>query len=143
MTHAAARHRELDTAYSERLVRDGGAPVRGGSLLPSRLRNQDLRTMDRPKRPRVLLAQLSVRTSAKGNRYLSGWLGKASVVGFPGEPDKFGNETFDIFVSEPEPRPGTAPPAQRDERTVYDAGRSLRAGVDSAFDGDMPFGRAP
>jgi hypothetical protein len=41
--------------------------------------------------PRVLLATLSVRTSAKSNEYLVGWLGKASVVGFPGEPDKFGN----------------------------------------------------
>jgi hypothetical protein len=46
----------------------------------------------------VLLAQLSVRTSAKGNRYLSGWLGKASVVGFPGELDKHGNETFNLYV---------------------------------------------
>ena len=30
--------------------------------------------------PRVLLMQLSERTSGRGNRYLSGWLGKASVV---------------------------------------------------------------
>src|SRR4051794_10317740 len=55
--------------------------------------------------PRVLLMQLSERTSAKGNRYMSGWLGKASVVAFPGEPDKHGNPTWDLFVSEPEPRP--------------------------------------
>jgi hypothetical protein len=53
---------------------------------------------------RVLLATLSVRTSAKGNGYLSGWLGKASVVGFRGEPDKFGNETWNIYVAELEPR---------------------------------------
>jgi hypothetical protein len=39
--------------------------------------------------PRVLLMQLSQRTSAKGNAYLSGWLGKASVVAFQAEePDK-------------------------------------------------------
>ncbi len=38
---------------------------------------------------RVLLMQLSERTSARGNRYLSGWLGKASVVAFQAEePDK-------------------------------------------------------
>src|SRR3954466_2755006 len=56
--------------------------------------------------PKVLLLQLSERTSAKGNPYLSGWLGKASVVGFRGEePDKFGNPTWNLFISTPEPRP--------------------------------------
>src|SRR4051812_22773956 len=56
--------------------------------------------------PRVLLMQLSERTSAKGNRYLSGWLGKASVVAFQAEePDKFGNPVWSVFVSEPQPRP--------------------------------------
>src|SRR3954447_17306122 len=54
--------------------------------------------------PRVLLLTLSERTSAKGNAYLSGWLGKASVVAFRGEPDKHGNPTWDLFVSTPEPR---------------------------------------
>src|SRR4051794_15081598 len=55
--------------------------------------------------PRVLLMQLSQRTSAKGNAYLSGWLGKASVVAFQAEePDKFGNPVWDVFVSTPEPR---------------------------------------
>src|SRR3954466_4563064 len=53
---------------------------------------------------RVLLLQLSERTSAKGNRYLSGWLGKASVVAFRGEDDKHGNPTWDLFASEPQPR---------------------------------------
>jgi hypothetical protein len=61
---------------------------------------------------RVLLLTLSQRTSAKGNAYLSGWLGKASVVGFPGEPDRFGNETWDLFVSTPEPRAGEANPTR-------------------------------
>ena len=54
---------------------------------------------------RVLLMQLSERTSAKGNAYLSGWLGKAGVVAFRGEPDKYGNETWDLFVATPEPKP--------------------------------------
>ena len=54
--------------------------------------------------PRVLLMQLSQRTSAKGNAYMSGWLGKASVVAFAGEPDRHGNATWDLFVSEPQPR---------------------------------------
>jgi hypothetical protein len=67
--------------------------------------------------PRVLLATLSVRTSAKGRQYLTGWLGKASVVAFEGEPDKFGNPTWDVFLSEPEPRPvGQKAPARPPER---------------------------
>jgi hypothetical protein len=54
---------------------------------------------------RVLLMSLSQRTSAKNTEYLSGYLGKARVVGFRGkEPDKFGNPTWDIFVAEPEPK---------------------------------------
>src|SRR4051794_37527247 len=52
--------------------------------------------------PRVLLLQLSERTSGKGNRCMSGWLGKASVVAFRGEDDKHGNPTWDMFVSTPE-----------------------------------------
>jgi hypothetical protein len=55
--------------------------------------------------PRVLLLTLSERTSAKGNPYMSGWLGKASVVAFRGEDDKHGHPTWDLFVSTPEPRP--------------------------------------
>ncbi len=60
--------------------------------------------------PKVLLMTLSQRTSGKGNAYLSGWLGKASVVAFPGEADKFGNATWDLFVSPAPPRqqPSTA-----------------------------------
>jgi hypothetical protein len=54
---------------------------------------------------RVLLTQLSERTSARGNRYLAGWLGKASVVAFlDEEPDRFGNPQWSVFVSTPEPR---------------------------------------
>jgi hypothetical protein len=118
VSHASDDHRLFDAAFAEAVARDracdgsyrtalsraggkfqdmpprertadGDPPAYGGALLPSRLRNQDLKTMIRP---RVLLATLSVRTSAKGNSYLSGWFGKASVVGFAGEPDKHGNQ---------------------------------------------------
>jgi hypothetical protein len=67
---------------------------------------------------RVLLMTLSCRTSAKGNSYLAGWLGKASVVAFAGEPDKFGNPTWDVFLAEPEPKREAAqkPPASPPER---------------------------
>jgi hypothetical protein len=53
---------------------------------------------------RVLLMQLSERTSAESHRYLSGWLGKAFMVAFPSEPDRYGNPTWDMFVSKPQPR---------------------------------------
>src|SRR3954447_19593856 len=68
--------------------------------------------------PRVLLLTLSERVSGKGNTYLSGWLGKASVVAFAGEPDKHGNPTWDLFVSEPQPRAETGQerPQARPER---------------------------
>ena len=68
--------------------------------------------------PRVLLMQLSERTSAKGNRYLAGWLGKASVVAFQAEePDKFGNPVWEVFVSEPQPRSEQRPlPLERAEQ---------------------------
>jgi hypothetical protein len=95
MTHAARRHRVLDAELAERLARDVGKPLpsetvssgsgdnvpdrnimpsHGGALLPSRSRLRDLRTMSKP---RVLLTKLSIRTSAKGNTYLSGRLGQA------------------------------------------------------------------
>src|SRR6186997_3079035 len=67
---------------------------------------------------RVLLLTLSERTSAKGNPYLSGWLGKASVVAFRGEDDKHGNPTWDVFVSTPEPRPDQQPPPRADQRPL-------------------------
>ena len=61
--------------------------------------------------PRVLLMSLSERTSAKGNTYLSGWLGKAQVVAFKAEePDKYGNPQWNVFVSQPEQRDGQQEP---------------------------------
>ena len=93
--------------------------------------------------PRVLLLTLSERTSGKGNRYLSGWLGKASVVAFAGEPDKHGNPTWDLFVSEPQPRAeaGQERPQARPERRPQspdpgDVGRPV------AETGSLPIGPA-
>jgi hypothetical protein len=60
--------------------------------------------------PRVLLMRLSCRTSAKGTEYLSGYLGLARVVAFRGrELDRYGNETWDVYLSEPEPKPEQRP----------------------------------
>ena len=55
--------------------------------------------------PKVLLMQLSQRTSGKGNTYLSGFLGRAKLVAFlDQEPDKFGNPVWNVYASEPVPR---------------------------------------
>ncbi len=61
-----------------------------------------------PRKPKVLLAQLSERTSGQGRKYLSGWMGRAKLVAFAGEPDKFGNPTWDLFAAEPDPKPAIA-----------------------------------
>ena len=53
---------------------------------------------------RVKLCTLSIRTSKRGSTYVSGWLGKARLVGWAGEPDKFGNRTIDLFVTPQEER---------------------------------------
>jgi len=53
---------------------------------------------------RILLTILAERTSAKGNPYLAGWLGKARLVAFRGEPDQHGNPTWQVYAAEPEPR---------------------------------------
>jgi hypothetical protein len=88
--------------------------------------------------PRVLLMTLSERTSAKGTAYLSGWLGKARFVGFKAkDPDKYGNERWDIYAQEPEPKsdsdqaPRQTRNAERGQRTwdrARDAGRAQAAG---------------
>jgi hypothetical protein len=51
---------------------------------------------------RVHLFDLRERTSAKGTRYLSGWLGKASVVAFlDREADEL---VWQVYLSTPAPR---------------------------------------
>ena len=55
--------------------------------------------------PKVLLMQLSERTSAKGTRYFTGYLGRAKLVAFlDQEPDKFGNPQWSVYAAEPVPR---------------------------------------
>jgi hypothetical protein len=85
--------------------------------------------------PRVLLMTLAERTSGKGNVYLSGWLGKARLVGFKSkEPDRYGNEVWEIYAQEPEPKadsdqaPRQTRNAERGQRTwdrAHDAQRPL------------------
>jgi hypothetical protein len=101
--NAATLHRRLDAGFAESLARDGGELVEHcGALLPPRLRRQDMRTMDRPRQPKVLLIQLAERTSGQGRRYFAGWLGKARLVGFLAEEtDRDGNPLWNIYAAEP------------------------------------------
>jgi hypothetical protein len=48
---------------------------------------------------KILIAILWERTSAAGNTYLSGFLGKARVVGFRGEPTADGVPTWDLYLT--------------------------------------------
>jgi hypothetical protein len=95
-------HRAMDRQHAEAQARDGGAE--GGDILWPRKWRTDTGISGGRSEAKVLLLQLSERTSARGNRYYRGWLGRAAVVGFPGEPDEAGNQTIDIYVSTPQPR---------------------------------------
>lgn len=101
--YARDQHRQLDGAYAEAHARDGGDDGQGDIARPRRWR-QDTVSGNRPREPKVLLMQLTQRTSGKGNAYLTGWLGKAKLVGFKGEPDEHGNERWDVYAAEPQPK---------------------------------------
>src|SRR5215469_7970167 len=65
---------------------------------------------------KVLIATLWQRTSGKGNEYLSGFLGKARVIGFRGDPTADGTPTWSIFLQpgkEQEERGGSGQRAPR------------------------------
>jgi len=47
---------------------------------------------------KVLITTLWQRTSGKGNEYLSGFLGKARIIGFRGAPTTDGTPTWDLYV---------------------------------------------
>lgn len=55
---------------------------------------------------KVLLLELKERTSAAGNSYMSGWLGKASVVAFSKEEN--GGKIWSVYVQTPAPKPDEA-----------------------------------
>jgi hypothetical protein len=119
--YAAALHRRLDRSMERTMALDGhrraraapedgeraGALLADVSLLPTRMRGRDGRSMERERAPasaRVLLTVLTERISARGNRYMTGLLGKAGVVAFSGKVDARGRETWELFVKELPPR---------------------------------------
>lgn len=62
---------------------------------------------------KVHLLDLRLRTSAAGNQYMSGWLGKAAVVGFLDREQE--GEVWNIFVSTPT-KPGEGQAAAKRRR---------------------------
>ena len=68
--------------------------------------------------PRVFITTLWQRTSERGNEYLSGFLGKAHVVGFRGEPTAEGIQTWDLYLTPGKQREGaSADRSPRDPKT--------------------------
>jgi hypothetical protein len=102
---ARDQHRRLDRDFDAAEVRDGGDDGQPDIARPRRWR-QDTVSGNRPREPRVLLMQLTQRVSERGNAYLTGWLGKAKLVGFKGEPDEHGNERWNVYAAEPQPKAG-------------------------------------
>ena len=47
---------------------------------------------------KVLLCTLWQRTSARGNEYLSGFVGKARIIAFRGEPTADGTLTWNVYL---------------------------------------------
>jgi len=102
---------------------------------------------------KVLLAQLKERQSAKGTRYLSGWLGKARVVGFLDREAGDGETVWQIYVQTPEDRgdraasgsadrSGSGGSSSGDRRGGYQhrpAQRQHQSIPDVARGGDTPF----
>lgn len=64
--------------------------------------------------PSVELATLWERESARGTRYLTGYLGRARVTLLPGEPTAEGTPTWRLLIAAAPPRQGEARPAGGD-----------------------------
>jgi len=73
---------------------------------------------------KVLIATLWQRTSGKGTEYLSGFLGRARIIGFRGDPTADGTPTWDLYVQrgkEQEERGGSG---QREARLPTSSSRT-------------------
>lgn len=125
MSHTSAAHRSLDRRYAEALARDGGDLAHGHALVMSRNRLKDARTMTTPRKPRVLLVEVEIRTSERtGKAWYSAWLGKARLIGFEAEEaNARGHRVIQFYAEEPEPREGAPAPLRRAQgREATDAG---------------------
>jgi hypothetical protein len=91
-------HRNLDRQHTE--ARDGHHADGPDINRPRRWR-----TDTSGQQSKVLLVELRERTSAKGLRYLAGWMGKARLVAFAGEADETGHRMWSVYASEPDTGP--------------------------------------
>ncbi len=95
-------HRQLDREHSEAMARDGGADGQADIARPRKW-SRDI--VSAPQEPKVLLLELTQRTSAKGTMYLAGWCQKARVVGFLApEPNEHGEPVWRIYLQQPSPQ---------------------------------------
>lgn len=82
---------------------------------------------------KVLLAALKERTAASGTRYLSGWLGKARIVGFLDREAPGGETQWLIYAQTPDDRGertgnGGGQQQQRQDQPNGRSGEPQRAG---------------
>ena len=75
---------------------------------------------------KILITTLQRRTSCRGNEYLSGFLGKARVVGLKGKPMPDGTPTWDIYVTPSKEQDERGGSGQRESRLPTS---SIRTGV--------------
>jgi hypothetical protein len=73
---------------------------------------------------KVLIATLWQRTSGKGTEYLSGFLGKARIIGFRGEPMADGTPTWDIYVQPGKEQEERGSRGQRESRSPTSSSRT-------------------
>jgi hypothetical protein len=73
---------------------------------------------------KVLIATLWERKSARGNTYLSGFLGKARVIGFRGEPTADGTPTWDICLQPGKEQEEHGSSLQRETRSPTSSSRT-------------------
>jgi hypothetical protein len=64
--------------------------------------------------PKILLTVLWQRTSERGSEYLSGFLSRARVIGFRGEPTADGIPTWDLYLQ---------PGKEQEERATHGRGQ--------------------
>jgi hypothetical protein len=76
--------------------------------------------------PKILLAMLWQYTSERGNKYLSGFLGEARLIGVPGEPNGHGTPTWSLYVEPDMDQEGANARAQQPRRSPPRAGPGLR-----------------
>ena len=91
--------------------------------------------------PKVLFLNLWERTSAAGNTYLSGFFGKARVVGFRGEPTADGTPTWDLYLTpgkgQSEAAGAASVPRQRPPAGRPAGRQAASAGDGRPFDDDI------